>query len=179
MGIKEYILIAIAVALFGVGMLFGFKWQAARLATCSAGLQTALADNKSDIATINLLKSQVANGNSLCQKRLAEKDIIINKLTALLNVEVKENVKENVTSSGNSYLDALNGMFPKDGAKGYACTDSSSKSPSGTPNGSGGLLCFNSYQDAVALIRNITLLDGDRKDCRDIVSSLTNTKGDK
>ena len=179
MGIKEYILIAIALALFGVGMLFGFKWQAARLATCSAGLQTALADNKSDIATINLLKSQVANGNSLCQKRLAEKDVIINKLNGLLNVEVKENVKENVTSSGNSYLDALNGMFPKDGAKGYACTDSSSKSPSGTPNGSGGLLCFNSYQDAVALIRNITLLDGDRKDCRDIVSSLTNTKGDK
>ena len=179
MGIKLYLAIGGIALVFGIGTWFGYSINSGKLATCSAGLQTALADNKSDIATINLLKSQVANGNSLCQKRLAEKDIIINKLTALLNVEVKENVKENVTSSGNSYLDALNGMFPKDGAKGYACTDSSSKSPSGTPNGSGGLLCFNSYQDAVALIRNITLLDGDRKDCRDIVSSLTNTKGDK
>ena len=176
---KIYLVIAGIAVVFGLGFLFGWKWDAGRLATCSAGLQTALADNKENTVIMAKLQNDLKNGNTLCMKRLAEKDMIINKLNVLLNVEVPKNDQKNDPkndlSSGNAYLDALNGLFPKDGAKGSYCTDSSSKSPSGTPNGSGELLCFSSYADAVALIRNITLLDGDRKDCRDVVSSMTPT----
>jgi hypothetical protein len=157
-------------------MLFGFKWQAARLATCSAGLQTAISDNVISKATVSTLQKQLKGYDALSLKRLAEKDAIIAKLNSLLNLEVNKNVPKADTGINNGYLTALLQLFPQGSDTGSYCTDSSAKSPSGTANESGQLLCFTTYADAVTLIRNITLLQADAKDCRSIVSSLTQTK---
>jgi hypothetical protein len=177
MGIKEYILIAIAVVLFGCGFLFGFKWNAGRIASLEGSVSACKTDNQTDMNTIASLTVQINSRNSLCDKRLAIKQAEIDKLTKLLEVQ---NAKAPAILSDDAYLSALNGMYAESNYKGGYCESGDSAPAAGSPNVSSPFLyCFSSKQDIVNLIRNITLIDGDRHDCREIVSSLTNTKGDK
>jgi hypothetical protein len=173
---KIYFVIGGIIAVFLAGLFFGYKIKAAQLATCNAGLQTAISDNVISKATVSTLQKQLKGYDALSLKRLAEKDAIIAKLNSLLNLEVNKNVPKADTGINNGYLTALLQLFPQGSDTGSYCTDSSAKSPSGTANESGQLLCFTTYADAVTLIRNITLLQADAKDCRSIVSSLTQTK---
>ena len=172
---KIYFVIA-GLVIFGViCFLFGYKWDAGKLKTYEAGLASCVSDNVQSRATVSTLQKLITNSNTLCMKRLSEKDVIIANDKKLLSLEVKSETTGSL--SDDAMLSALNGVWAESSYKGGYCSPANSLSSGGTATVPSTLLyCFPTKQDAVNFIRNIVLLDADRKDCRDIVSSLTQTK---
>lgn len=93
------------------GLLFGgtaWKIQGARLDSAKAKVSSCMDANKSNIESIEQLKKEIEGSNKSCQERLASKDLTIKRLKEIDKLRGKD---ENNPSSGDTLLDALNGMF--------------------------------------------------------------------